>query len=944
MTSTISRLPFVVILAATSAIASASADEAVYYDVRVADLDVVSGKIEAATERSLTLTNWSLAAFQRPRVILDGEGEIYWDYPGSGDFRWVDNVDGFGTIHVRTMNASQDVVGRFFYPRRDAEGCAVAQFKIPAAKAKPTAKDAFYQAKRNHYQRLLNDDAPGAAWFRHELDAAALELAPVTTTTAGQPFMWSRRTTEFDDTFSFVSGNRAVSENLQLNRVLPAARADETPVKLDSIKGITVKEIDWKKEIAGKTPKLDPLAAAIPADQHVAFFPTFEAAMTLADEADRQGTALVQYAEPQSQDVGVVERYQRQLGLRRTALGRMLGPQLIKSMAVTGGDPYFRVGTDLAIVFEPVDAGALKTAIAAQIALNTAGEQEVRQESGEVDGTKYDSWRSPGRVVCSYLATVGDAVVVTNSLVQLRRLVETRAGKTPALASLDEFTFFRDRYPLGDKETAFLFLSDATIRRWCSPRWRIADSRRTRDLAVLAELQAANLPQLVDGKSTPGPIRTDLRFSTSGEVRLTADGVASETFGSLTFLTPIAELEFDRVTKSEADAYNRWRDGYERNFSWAFDPIGLRLTLDEDRLSADLTIMPLIDNSEYREMIDFSRGVKLKPTSGDPHGALFHVTFAINKESERVKQLFNFGAQFAPQLKLDPLSWLGESVSLYVDDSPFWGELQKIIEENGGKLSQRQMNEEILKRTGLQIPVAVRFEVASPLKATAFVAAVRAFIEQTAPGMTLWETKQHGDLAYVKIAPAQQAVAGSGFERAALYYALTPDAWVLSLSEEVIKNSLDRRAQATAAAADGAKPAAASDGWLGENLGVNLKLRDGKILGAVMRDEYENQLRRLAWGNLAVLNEWHRRFPNVDPVELHEKWWGVKLVCPGGGKYVWNDKWQTMESTAFGNPAEPKTGPALPQQLRDHSGARFGLTFEPQGLRARAELQRRKAP
>ena len=28
---------------------------------------------------------------------------------------------------------------------------------------------------------------------------------------------------------------------------------------------------------------------------------------------------------------------------------------------------------------------------------------------------------------------------------------------------------------------------DATIRRWCGPRWRIATSRRTRDMAVIAE-------------------------------------------------------------------------------------------------------------------------------------------------------------------------------------------------------------------------------------------------------------------------------------------------------------------------------------------------------------------------------------------------------------------------------------------------------------------------
>ena len=50
----------------------------------------------------------------------------------------------------------------------------------------------------------------------------------------------------------------------------------------------------------------------------------------------------------------------------------------------------------------------------------------------------------------------------------------------------------------------------------------------------------------------------------------------------------------EEVTKTEADAYQAWRDGYQRNWNWAFDPIGLRISLGKQKLGADLTIMPLI--------------------------------------------------------------------------------------------------------------------------------------------------------------------------------------------------------------------------------------------------------------------------------------------------------------------------------------------------------------
>lgn len=88
-------------------------------------------------------------------------------------------------------------------------------------------------------------------------------------------------------------------------------------------------------------------------------------------------------------------------------------------------------------------------------------------------------------------------------------------------------------------------------------------------------------------------------------------------------MTPIGELPLERVTKSEADAYGRWRDGYQNNFSWAFDPIALKFTVNSAPLAGDLTVMPLIDNTDYREFVALSRGAKLKPTSGDPHSTRF---------------------------------------------------------------------------------------------------------------------------------------------------------------------------------------------------------------------------------------------------------------------------------------------------------------------------------
>src|SRR5207247_1109194 len=100
--------------------------------------------------------------------------------------------------------------------------------------------------------------------------------------------------------------------------------------------------------------------------------------------------------------------------------------------------------------------------------------------------------------------------------------------------------------------------------------------------------------------------------------------------GTMAWMTPIVELPLEKVTKAEADAYNDWRNRYQQNWRWAFDPIGLRLGVQDRTLSADLTVMPLIARTEYSQFIAFSRGGTIAPRDGDRHKTLAQAILAIN--------------------------------------------------------------------------------------------------------------------------------------------------------------------------------------------------------------------------------------------------------------------------------------------------------------------------
>ncbi|HEX5499495.1 MAG TPA: hypothetical protein VFX03_09720, partial [Thermomicrobiales bacterium] len=343
--------------------------------------------------------------------------------------------------------------------------------------------------------------------------------------------------------------------------------------------------------------------------------------------------------------------------------------------------------------------------------------------AGETGGVAWSGFLSPDRRVSCYIAALASAVVVTNSPAQLDKLVQVERGHSPSAASLDEYKFFRLRYPRGDAdETAFVFLSDAAIRRWCGPRWRIAASRRLHDAAVMSEVQARFFEELVEGKAKDGPVRTDLALFGAGDLRMTARGVRSWTQNTLEFQTPIAELPLERITKAESEAYSDWRDGYQANWSWAFDPIALRLMVKESQLATDLSVMPLIWGSQYRWMIDMVRGVELGPADGEPHEAIVHYIWAINRKARQAGGWADFAAG---AVNVDPFDWLGDWVSMFIDDdAEYWKKLAEKIEQGESDLGPVAWD---------RAPLAFYIDVRDALKLTAFLTGVRTLIEQVAP-------------------------------------------------------------------------------------------------------------------------------------------------------------------------------------------------------------------
>jgi len=928
---TLTRTWLVVLFALLSRAAWAQDTEAEvdFYSASLADLDLFD-ELEVGSER---ITQQWVNPRRDMFARLEGEGEAWILDDRIQDFSMgADEALTRSVITVRAPRA-ESIKGRIYIASRGEGALLIYGFTLGTEHIVGGARAQFYRAKAEHYAALRETGRAGSAWFRHQEQQALKELGEEAA--AEQDVPLRQRIGELDETYDVFTGGRAVSENLQLDRVWVTTDGGELKVPIAELEGIDVREFDWTERVKGLEPELDALAAWVPSDQHGVFFPSFEAMVDVLDESIDTGALLLRLVDPRAEDARTRERYERQLCLALNPITRALGAAVVESVALTGSDPYLRTGTDVALLFDCKDAVAFFTAITANQSVAATGtpaavlfdHETLAAELGLAPdaGAKCSGVRTESRELSSYAVQLGTTVIISNSLVQLERILQAQAGSLPALSASPEYRFFRDRYPRGaDDEGAFLMLTDATIRRWCSPRWRIGAARRLRASALLAGVQAELMPALVRGEDAVLP-EVGEPYTQLGELSVNEHGAHSAIYGDLAFQTPILELELELATRAEKSAYTRFKRRYQREWRTFFDPIALQFQLTPERLGFDLTVMPLIEQTEYSRLIDLTGDVQLEASSGDPHSeTLFHYVIALSTQGQTFNMGRGMAGMFMPEVE-DPFSWIGESAALYADEDELWGEM--LAAED----SDQYLEEHLWK-----LPVGLHIEVAKPLLLVGFLTSLRGYADQAAPGTADWQNREHSGQTYVSVG-ASEDFATDELEDLRIHYVALPTGLTLSLSEAVIHRAIDRYQARKDPDVEVAEPG----DWLGKSTSLKISSEGFRTLLPLWDGvELRTELRRRSWSNLPILNEWKRLYPDRDPLEVHEAVWFTRLICPLEGEYSWSRDLQTMESSTGGSPMKAREGGEIPLALRQLTSLDFGLTFEDDGLRARSVIQR----
>ncbi|HKB39243.1 MAG TPA: hypothetical protein VKD72_22585, partial [Gemmataceae bacterium] len=621
--------------------------------------------------------------------------------------------------------------------------------------------------------------------------------------------------------YEMTTGAAAIAESLALRRMAGVATKDDgkRTVEVARIKGIDVAEHPWEKMMAGKKPADEPLARLIPHDNYYLVFKNPRKLTDLGELLGQWGNSLGQAFKLKSRDYRIRERYAEQLCLNKALGVRRVGPLLLKSVAITGNDPYLREGSDLTIIFH---ANNKKVFLAGLDRLVKEARQKhgdaLKESQSTYQGIAIESFVTPLREVSLHRAILDDYVICSNSPVGLRRVLDAHKGKGKRLADARDFQYMRTIFRNDDKEEdGFLFLSDAFIRQLVGPVSKLKEKRRLEALTSLymlthgALFTAWETGQLPDShrkvlaganlkvEEVPMPEGKPASWDTTRQVAF------SETYNTIHFATPLVELPMDRASQGEVEQYNRFRLEYLGLWRQYFDPIGVRFAITDSQVKVDTYILPLIQNSGYNTLRRATGGGTFAlDTANISPNTLFQFVMHLSPNVQDRRSLFGLERE-ASELDLasvliGALGPVGSWAVVRIDDSPVF---RQLIELADRFRTGEDIDSDEMMRLVFQMPVVLGVDIKNALTFGTLLASMRTAVVLSLPGGVTWEPleKQYKGVSIVRVqasaAVTAQLLGTDGREprkrfQPSVYYAMIDGGFYLTLSEKMLHSLIDQ--------------------------------------------------------------------------------------------------------------------------------------------------------
>jgi hypothetical protein len=605
-----------------------------------------------------------------------------------------------------------------------------------------------------------------------------------------------------EETLGVLSGARSVYGALRNREVVASGRFQQNrSIAFSEIEPAQLTKHRFTELLAGlrRTPPEEPMANAAPAEFWYLRANDIASAFVMADQMNSIGSPALRMLGGAATATDAVERYETQLGLKRTELSAALGPALVSSVAVVGSDPYFSEGTDITLIFALKSSDAFRNALSVMTAMRGKTHGGVETSELSIEGTPVKSTVSKDRAIQQLFALSGDYGVVSNSAGALARVLATMLGRHDALSHEADFRYMlaRDAQVPAD---IFVYMSDRFISDVAGPRQRILESRRVRAQAELftpgfaamlfGHLEGrapASLTELLDSRLLN---KKELRHGGGEPIVFVPGSAPHSAWGSPGFLTPIIDLPSPKTaTVSERDAYERWAEQYAAAWNGIVDPMSLRISLNGKplrKMSAELRVMPLIGDRDYLRYLDVvaDAGVTAAPVVGG-----LRLLAGLSRDA-RLRRELNSEMQPEHLIKGLTLDIIGSWALVGANDSAATAKVLKRAAERSLHYCGIENNEQA-ELAFKKLPVYGGIEITSYPGAAIALAALRQLAVSTLSDGIRWEQiekERSIPVTRVQIGSllGSRGAADVGPEQT-IYFALLRDAFYLSQDEATLR-------------------------------------------------------------------------------------------------------------------------------------------------------------
>ncbi|NJN45203.1 MAG: hypothetical protein HC808_00365 [Candidatus Competibacteraceae bacterium] len=391
--------------------------------------------------------------------------------------------------------------------------------------------------------------------------------------------------------FSLFSGEAAIQETLQ-QQLLNATQNTTADGDINTLNGPEIVSHPFETLVQNRSGGDLAIADLVPVDRYLIYINNPGKALTWLDRLADTGHSLIGLQQQSALKWDLIARYLQRLNLSRPTIDK-LSP-LIRQVALFGPDLYLEHGSHITLLVEAPTSPLLTSFLNKLFNRDLAFDQNTIHSYGS-DNTAYFAQHERWLIFST-------SPTEANTALQLA-LNEGR----DSLGKSAELRYMLSLLP-GEEEGLFVYLSDPFIRAMLGPQIKIAQLRRLQARARLNLVTAGALlyhldygqPATLEELTQHGYVANNWLHSWEGDqITLDSQGLAhSSLYGTLARMTPLTDLPVTTVSAGERQAYQQYVSDYSRYWRTYFDPIGIRITVD-NQVHIETLILPLVENSIY---------------------------------------------------------------------------------------------------------------------------------------------------------------------------------------------------------------------------------------------------------------------------------------------------------------------------------------------------------